>query len=253
MIDGPASWEIFEREAGRYEEWYASARGRRADRAERSLLAWLLDWFPGARRVLDVGCGTGHFTRWLTGRGLLAFGLDRSPAMLGEAARRSPSPVPLLCADAHEIPLRDGAVDLAVLVTTLEFLELPQRALRESVRVSARGVVLMVLNRWSLGAWSRRHGPQSRGALLAGARDLSLPRLRHEIRSAAGGRMRAVHWRSTLLPRPLDRLLSTAPCGDVIGMAVELEEPGRGRGAGRARTSPRRWDPRREPSSRRAS
>jgi SAM-dependent methyltransferase len=214
-------WEIFEREASRYEGWYATSRGRRTDQAERSLLAWLLRWFPAARRVLEVGSGTGHFTQWLSARGPLAIGLDRSPAMLREAGR-SQIGSPLLLADAHRLPLRDGAVDLVLLVTTLEFLDSPRLALRESIRVADRGLALVVLNRWSLGALSRRWGPRSRGALLAGARDLSLPRLQQELRSAAGGRLRSLHWRSALLPRPFHRLVAPVPFGDVLGVAVEL-------------------------------
>ncbi len=57
--------------AERYEQWY-SGHGRRADRLEKRLLAQLLEDFPGASTVLDVGCGTGHFTRWMASRGLSA-------------------------------------------------------------------------------------------------------------------------------------------------------------------------------------
>jgi hypothetical protein len=108
------------------------------------------------------------------------------------------------------------------MITTLEFLECPERALNESVRVAEHGLVLVVLNRCSLGAVSRRWGPQSRGSLLAGARDCSRARLRDDLAKAAGERLLGMHWRSTLLPRPLDRLLTPVPIGDVLGAAVEL-------------------------------
>jgi SAM-dependent methyltransferase len=221
MCETRVSWEIFDDAATGYEAWYAAPRGRRADRAERALLAWLLGWFPDAHRVLEIGCGTGHFTRWLAARGCWAIGLDRSPAMLREA-RALARGMPLLLADAHRLPLRDAAVDVSVLVTTLEFLEHPERALREGVRVAARGLVLVVLNRCSLGALSRRSGPQSRGSLLADARDFSQARLRDALERAAGARLLGMHWRSTLLPRPLDRILVPLPAGDVLGAAVEL-------------------------------
>lgn len=225
------SWQIFEEAAARYEPWYATPRGRRADRAERALLAWLLGWFPGARRVLDIGCGTGHFTQWLAARGCAAIGLDRSPAMLREA-RALARDTPLVLADAHRLPMRDGAVDVSALVTTLEFLEQPARALEESVRVAEHGLMLVVLNRCSLGALSRRWGPQSRGSLLAGARDLSRARLRDALEEAAGERLLEMHWRSTLLPRPLDRILVPLPVGDVLGVAVELAAARTGVGDG---------------------
>jgi len=225
------SWENFDEAAARYEPWYATPRGRRADRAECALLDWLMAWFPRAHRVLELGCGTGHFTRWLASRGCAAIGLDRSPAMLREA-RTLARDTPLVLADARQLPMRDGAFDVSTLITTLEFLEQPAQALEESVRVAERGVVLVVLNRCSVGALSRRWGPQSRGSLLAGARDLSRARLRDALVKASGERLVGMHWRSTLLPRPLDRALVPWPVGDVLGVAVELATARTGFGDG---------------------
>jgi SAM-dependent methyltransferase len=147
--------------------------------------------------------------------------LDRSPAMLREARARVPGAA-LLLADAHRLPLADGAVDLVVAVTALEFLEQPRQALAEAVRVAERGVVVLALNRWSVGGLSRRCGPQRRGALLGRARDRSLSGLRSELREAAGSRLRRIDWRSSLLPRPFDRYTVPVPLGDVLGIAVEL-------------------------------
>jgi SAM-dependent methyltransferase len=215
------SWEIFEKRAGGYEEWYGTPHGCRVDRSERALLVWLLGWFPDARRVLEIGCGTGHFTRWLAGRGYAVIGLDRSIAMLREAQAHTKGGA-LLLADAHQLPLSDRAVDVSVFVATLEFLESPHHALKESVRVARRGLILIVLNRWSLGAISRRWGWQSRGSLRSEARDLSRTSLRKEVARAAGQRLLDLHWRSTLLPRPFDSLIARVPFGDALGVAIEL-------------------------------
>jgi len=179
------SWQIFERAAAGYEAWYGTARGRRVDEAERALLAWLLAPFSGARSVLDVGCGTGHFAAWLRDRALDVIGLDRSLAMLAELRRRHAA-IPVVVGDAGGLPVRSGAVDIALLVTTLEFLERPETALGEAVRVARQGLVLVVLNRWSLGGLSRRLGPQARRPILGSARDTSLVALRRMVRAGAG-------------------------------------------------------------------
>lgn len=214
-------WEIFEADPARYEAWYATRRGRRAGRAEEALLAWLLGHFTGASTVLEIGCGTGHFTRILERQGLAPVGLDRSPAMLGELRRHAPR-LPVVLADAHRLPLASGAVDLSIFVTTLEFLEDPLRALGEAVRVARRGLVVLVLNRWSPGGFARRWGRDSRGALLRHARDYALPEARRLLAATAGPRLQALWWRAALLPPPFSRIVAPLPVGDVLGLAVEL-------------------------------
>jgi ubiquinone/menaquinone biosynthesis C-methylase UbiE len=215
------AWQRFERDAAGYEAWYTTPRGRRADRAERAHLARLLAPFATARSALEVGCGTGHFTRWLAGRLPYVVGLDRAPEMLAEARRRH-ARLPLVQGDAHDLPLRSRTVDLSVFITTLEFLERPSVALAEAVRVSRRGVLVLALNRWSLGGLSRRWGADSRGRRLGRARDFTPASLRALTLAAAGPRLRALRWRSALFPGDLFGGQAAIPFGDVIGAAVEL-------------------------------
>jgi ubiquinone/menaquinone biosynthesis C-methylase UbiE len=221
MSKARATWQLFERDAAGYENWYTSARGQRTDLAERALLERLLAPFAMARSALEVGCGSGHFTRWVASRLPGVVGLDRAPAMLAEAQRRQPG-LPLIQGDAHDLPIRSRAVDLSVLVTTLEFLEHPERALTEAVRVANQGVLVLALNRWSVGGFSRRWGADARGALLSRARDYSLPRLRALVSTAAGPRLRRLRWASSLLPGRLAPLQLRIPLGDVLGVAAEL-------------------------------
>jgi ubiquinone/menaquinone biosynthesis C-methylase UbiE len=219
----PSTWKLFERAAEDYGAWYATPGGRRACRAEEELLARLLAPFPEAHSVVEVGCGTGQFTAWLAERGLRTVGLDRAPAMLAQLRRRLPE-CPVLLADAHALPFPDRAVDLVVFVTTVEFLDSPQRALEEAVRAARLGVVAIVLNRRSLGALSRRWGPQSRSALRQRARDLSLREVRRLLERASAARATRLRWKSALLPRPLPPGPTPIPLGDVIGVAAEMTE-----------------------------
>ena len=214
--------EALEREAGRYQAWYATRRGSRADAAERSLLAWLLEPCGELERTLEVGCGTGHFTRWLARRGGVAIGLDRSRAMLREARRSSPE-LPLVLGDAARLPFADRSVDLVLFATTLEFVGDPAGALREAVRVARRGVVVVAQNRWSIGGLSRRFGRQRRSPILGRAKDGSARSLRAALAAAAGPRLAHVRWASTLFPDGLSALrLRLAVGGDVVGIAATL-------------------------------
>ena len=215
------TWQLFERDAARYEGWYATARGRRADLAERALLERLLAPFAAVQSVLEVGCGTGHFTRWLADRMPHVVGLDRATAMLAEVRRLHPHLL-LIQGDAHHFPIRSQVVDLCVFVLTLEFLEDPEAALAEAVRAARRGLVVVALNRWSLGGLSRRWGRDARRPLLGRARDFTPLSLRALASAAAGPRLRALRWACALFPVGFVTAPARVPLGGVIGVSVEL-------------------------------
>jgi SAM-dependent methyltransferase len=218
------AWQAFEKAAAGYESWYESPRGRRAAAAEFALLRDLIRCFPSARSAVEVGCGTGHFTRLLGDHGVTILGIDRSPAMLAEARRKAPD-LPLLQADAHRLPLCDRCVDVVFFVTTLEFLERPEAALAEALRVSRAGLVVVSLNRWSAGGLSRRWGRDAGGSLLRAARDFSLPELRDLLRRSVGGRNERIYWKSAVFPPPIHRVVAPIPFGAVLGAAVVFEQP----------------------------
>lgn len=207
--------------ATHYEAWYETPQGRRADQQEKRLLRWLMAAFPGAHTVLEVGCGTGHFTRWLRDEGFRALGLDLSAPMLARA--RALDGLPLAQGDAHRLPFADRAVDLVVLVTTLEFLARPQEALAEAFRVARRGVLLGVLNLWSPLGLARRLGSLFRPSVYSAAHFYGVGELRHLVRSVAGPQATVI-WRTTLFPGGILRRPSSLPWGGFIGMAVVAEQ-----------------------------
>jgi ubiquinone/menaquinone biosynthesis C-methylase UbiE len=208
--------------AAGYEEWY-SGSGMKADEMEKRLLAKLLVCFPGAKTALEVGCGTGHFTRWLAAQGLGVIGLDLSRPMLLEARRLGGSSC--LQGDAQALPFADKSVDLVVIITTLEFVENPLRTLEEAVRVGRQGLILGVLNRRSLLALRYR---ASGKPLWQAAQFFSVGELKRLVAQAAGKRLRSARWRTTLWPTP--RLPDAPlPWGGFIGLAaqlVEIDKPG---------------------------
>jgi ubiquinone/menaquinone biosynthesis C-methylase UbiE len=214
-------WKAFEQAATTYEQWYATPRGRRAALAERLLLKWLLSTFRENRSILEIGCGTGHFTGWLAESGFHVVGLDRSPAMIEQARERLPH-VSFLQADAFELPFPRAAFDVVVFVTALEFVDHPSVVLREAVRVARQGVVVIALNRHSFGALARRWS-RSRQPLLSQARDYSIRDLRRVLRDAASDRLRPVAWSATLFPGKFWSLRARLPLGNVIGVSLQLQ------------------------------
>jgi len=212
--------EIFdERVAVHYEAWYGAKRGRRADAEEKHLLGSLLNGFAGAGTILEVGCGTGHFTRWLGERGLAAVGLDRSSAMLAQADAHDACP--FVRADALHLPFANDAFDLVAFITTLEFVERRRDALAEALRVTRKGLVVGALSRWSpLGIWRRVVDLWRRGVYRAAA-FFSLRELKRLLRSVAGEEAR-LRWDRTLYPRGWPRALACGPWGGFIGVAVDV-------------------------------
>jgi hypothetical protein len=134
-----------------------------------------------------------------------------------EQARLS-SGITYVRGDAHALPFADRAFDLALMVTTLEFLQQPATALRESMRVTRQGLVLGVLNRWSALAIRRRIFSSTiwRAAYFYSARQLA-----QLTRDAAAARVRAIHWRTTLWPIPGLKDLAL-PWGGFVALAAEL-------------------------------
>jgi SAM-dependent methyltransferase len=210
-----------EQAAANYEDWYDTPDGRRADVLEKAVLDRLLQEFPGPGSVLEVGCGTAHFTRWLNEQGLAAVGMDRSAPMLAEA--QALDDVPLVRGDARRLPFADGAFDLAMFITTLEFLERPREALAEALRVARRGVMLGVLNRWSVLGLERRLAGLLRSTAYDAARFYGVGELKRLLRSVAGERARIV-WHTTLFPRGWPWPQARLPWGGFIAMALFLSE-----------------------------
>jgi SAM-dependent methyltransferase len=98
---------------------------------------------PGPR-VLDLGIGPGTsaLEAALVWPGRRAIGLDRSAVMLRRArllAARLQVALPLLCADALHLPVRDGALDGATGHSLLYLLADPAGALAEVARAVRPG------------------------------------------------------------------------------------------------------------------
>lgn len=145
-----------------YDAWYDTPRGRWIGDAEFALLHKLL--MPEAgESILDVGCGTGWFTRRFAALNKLSVtGLDPNADWLDYARQRAPQ-INWLEGDARKLPFEDGSFDVVVSVTALCFVDDSQQALREMVRVARRRIVLGLLNRHSL-LWREKGQAGGHGA-----------------------------------------------------------------------------------------
>lgn len=150
-------------DAEQYDQWYETPRGKWIGQREVQMLVCNLT--PRSHEsVLDVGCGTGYFTREL-GRVMTGpiTGVDINPDWIQTARRKDPGRAVYQVADAQELPFPTASVDLVVAITSLCFVADFAKAVREMVRVARRRVAVGLLNRHSL-LWLQKRRSSGTGS-----------------------------------------------------------------------------------------
>jgi ubiquinone/menaquinone biosynthesis C-methylase UbiE len=131
-----------------YDQWYETPEGAAHDQTQRSDVKYLLPARKGGA-LLDLGCGTGHWTRFFARLGYRVFGADLSMDMLAIAQTARATKGRLAAADARALPFGPGAFNVVAAMAVLEFVAEPESALHEMVRPLKRGGALLIgtLNR----------------------------------------------------------------------------------------------------------
>jgi SAM-dependent methyltransferase len=190
-------------DATQYESWYQTPRGKWISDNEYRLMMRQLDPEPGST-LLDVGCGTGHFSRRFQSAGLEVTGIDRNAEAIA-FAREQGDQIEYLEGIAEDLPFAENSFDYCSAVTSLCFVNRHEKAIKEMWRVCRKAVVLGLLNRHSL-LFRQKSGHGS----YQGARWDTI----HEIYSLA----------ATLAPQPTAITTGTAivlPGGGGIARFVE--------------------------------
>lgn len=125
------------------ERWYAADDDPVALlRAEARLRnPWVRDQLPAPRsRVLDLGCGAGFLSNYLSEQGNSVVGIDLSSGALEVArAHDESSRVEYRLGDATRLPFADGSFDAVCAMDLLEHVEDPAAVVREAARLLRPG------------------------------------------------------------------------------------------------------------------
>lgn len=96
--------------------------------------------------VLDAGCGTGLLFDYVANKAKTLVGLDTSRKILFQAKRCAKRflNVQLICADAENMPLKEGVFDYVFAVTLIQNTPNPVKTLNEIKRAAKREAFVVV-------------------------------------------------------------------------------------------------------------
>ena len=97
------------------------------------------------KRVLDVACGEGFFSRALHSAGAIVTGADIAPELIKIATQIGPSDITYIVAPAERMPLSDESFDMAVCVLALQNIKNLSGTLAQVARVLKKGGEFVVV------------------------------------------------------------------------------------------------------------
>jgi len=128
--------------AQNYDKWYETDFGKYTSSLEEKLMMKLIGEVQD-HKILDIGCGTGNHLKLFQALESVPFGVDCSLFMLRKAKEKGN--FKLILAKGEQLPIKDSAFDITILITTLEFCENPAKVLKEARRVTREKVFIGVL------------------------------------------------------------------------------------------------------------
>ncbi|NLX60326.1 MAG: class I SAM-dependent methyltransferase [Phycisphaerae bacterium] len=195
--------------AARYDQWYATPDGQAHDRVQKSDVRLFLGRAAGSQRLLDVGCGTGHWCLFFAEMGYQVTGIDVATEMI-QAARQHVPGGSFEVADAADLPFEDKTFDVVAAMAMLEFVPDPRAALREMARCAKPGGRLLI-------GTLNRHAPLNQERLATGRQPYASARLFSpeplRVMLAPLGRIRMV-------ASTLDQQASAAPSDEATTASV---------------------------------
>jgi ubiquinone/menaquinone biosynthesis C-methylase UbiE len=204
-----------------YEQYYET-KYKRADILEKEVLKEAILKLGDGKSILEVGCGTCHFTRWFESLGYYAVGVDISILMLKESKKYWKGDI--IQGDSHYLPIRDKFFDYVAFITCLEYMKEPHNVIKEAERVAKKGIILGLMNSWSLPTLRRRiQIALGKNPFYIDTNFYSILSIKKIIKRALK-KFKIIYSNSTVFPRIFGKLKSRRfPFGAFLCIAIQLE------------------------------
>jgi len=102
-------------------------------------LAQLLFKHIKGKKVIDIGCGSGIWTDFLTEKGYFVTGVDFVAQFISQAKKNKKGDY--IIADAQNLPFEKNRFDTALLINVLEHVDDIDRVIRQASRVASRLII----------------------------------------------------------------------------------------------------------------
>jgi ubiquinone/menaquinone biosynthesis C-methylase UbiE len=217
-------WYLQEQIVKNYEAYY-QGKYKRADILEKKLLKRLLEQFGGIQKLLEIGCGTGHFTRWMESLDLECYGLDLSHPMLTEARKLWPT-APVIQGESRYLPFESGAFDVIAFIACLEYMPNVAKVFQEAARVARKGMVIELMNKWSPSTVRRMaQAEMGKNPFYRNVRFYSILDIKRVLRETFHDRHTVTYWNTTVFPKAIGIKESAFfPFGSFLGLAVKFRD-----------------------------
>jgi ubiquinone/menaquinone biosynthesis C-methylase UbiE len=217
------AWYFQEDIVKTYESWY-TGKYKRADKLEKTLLKKLLRTLEPAESLFEVGCGTAHFTKWFESLGLKCYGLDLSALMLKEAKALWLNGS-LFQGESSYMPFKDKSFDVVVFVACMEYMPNPVKVLREASRVARKGIIIGLMNKWSLPTIRRIiQVKMNKNPYYKNAKFYSILDMKQMLEDALDDKYTIPFWSTTVFSKFFGDLGSSYfPFGAFLGIAIRLK------------------------------
>jgi ubiquinone/menaquinone biosynthesis C-methylase UbiE len=200
-----------------YDLWYRSTEGAMYDLLEKKVISKYLPRNIQRMKLLEIGCGTGHWSQFFSEYGFEVTGVDVSERMIKIAQNKDVPNASFQIADGQSLPFGDGSFDVTAAITTLEFVNNAEAVVHEMARCTrkpAGQLLIGVLNALAMFNRNRQQDPES---LYAKARLFSPRQLKRFLEPYGQTNI------TTAVFVPFQkRFLSLSPLIDTVGRLLHL-------------------------------